>query len=460
MCGGSLDPEVLPVQIEVPPPQRAQLAAAQTGDHRQPEQEPPLGVGPGVVEQVGRLACRRRVGPGLARRRRLRQLRGVHAHVAPSGRPAERTPQHIVDLPGRARAQRGADVTAWRPAAAHRLAPVQPGVEAFEQLGVEPAGLQVAERRDDVEPDQVLVPLPGRDLEVGDLHPLLHRGRDGDRRLRVPVLVDLPLQPGQRLLRLDAGRAGLADVWRRGSAGRSRRRRRPGSCPRAAARCSREGGEGGEAQMHHRCARSHDSSHEPALWIKSLENAAGQQRCPQRDSNPCYRLERAASWATRRWGRAGFQVSGARNRAADARGRGVALPVGLGAVAARAAGGAREGRAGQEQSQSGQDDHVTPRSSKPQLPHRDRMSRLAAWRRRGRSCGASWTGCSAAAGSAGCSGSGWWTGGPGARRSSCGRPQRSRTSPDPCTVACSTRWPTRRSRSPATRTGGCASRST
>src|ERR1700709_281140 len=23
---------------------------------------------------------------------------------------------------------------------------------------------------------------------------------------------------------------------------------------------------------------------------------------PQRDSNPCYRLERAASWATRRWG--------------------------------------------------------------------------------------------------------------------------------------------------------------
>ena len=24
--------------------------------------------------------------------------------------------------------------------------------------------------------------------------------------------------------------------------------------------------------------------------------------CPQRDSNPCYRLERAASWATRRWG--------------------------------------------------------------------------------------------------------------------------------------------------------------
>src|SRR5450756_2919292 len=25
--------------------------------------------------------------------------------------------------------------------------------------------------------------------------------------------------------------------------------------------------------------------------------------CPQRDSNPCYRLERATSWAARRWGR-------------------------------------------------------------------------------------------------------------------------------------------------------------
>src|ERR1700735_3282167 len=25
-------------------------------------------------------------------------------------------------------------------------------------------------------------------------------------------------------------------------------------------------------------------------------------RHPQRDSNPCYRLERAASWAARRWG--------------------------------------------------------------------------------------------------------------------------------------------------------------
>jgi hypothetical protein len=89
---------------------------------------------------------------------------------------------------------------------------VQPGVEAFEQLGVEPAGLKVAERGEDVEPDQVLVPFPRRDLEVGDLHPLRHRGRDRDRRLRVPVPVDLSLEPGQRLLGLGSSAAGLADV--------------------------------------------------------------------------------------------------------------------------------------------------------------------------------------------------------------------------------------------------------
>ncbi len=29
----------------------------------------------------------------------------------------------------------------------------------------------------------------------------------------------------------------------------------------------------------------------------------GSAWCPQRDSNPCYRLERATSWAARRWGR-------------------------------------------------------------------------------------------------------------------------------------------------------------
>src|SRR3954465_11990728 len=33
--------------------------------------------------------------------------------------------------------------------------------------------------------------------------------------------------------------------------------------------------------------------------------------CPQRDSNPCYRLERAASWAARRWGRPRHNRTGA-----------------------------------------------------------------------------------------------------------------------------------------------------
>ena len=42
----------------------------------------------------------------------------------------------------------------------------------------------------------------------------------------------------------------------------------------------------------------------------TLSYSGSSKRCPQRDSNPCYRLERAASWATRRWGRAGFRVAG------------------------------------------------------------------------------------------------------------------------------------------------------
>ncbi|CAG6398692.1 hypothetical protein SCOCK_730019 [Actinacidiphila cocklensis] len=54
---------------------------------------------------------------------------------------------------------------------------------------------------------------------------------------------------------------------------------RPGP-PRAALVVLRAGG-GGEG-----CSSSSSTSR--AVW------------CPQRDSNPCYRLERAASWATRR----------------------------------------------------------------------------------------------------------------------------------------------------------------
>jgi hypothetical protein len=49
--------------------------------------------------------------------------------------------------------------------------------------------------------------------------------------------------------------------------------------------------------------RHRPSSHRPhdrSLSVRCEAQTAAQTRCPQRDSNPCYRLERAASWATRR----------------------------------------------------------------------------------------------------------------------------------------------------------------
>ena len=44
----------------------------------------------------------------------------------------------------------------------------------------------------------------------------------------------------------------------------------------------------------------------PGTWQKKAQLPAGVWACdlwhPQRESNPCCRLERAMSWATRRWG--------------------------------------------------------------------------------------------------------------------------------------------------------------
>jgi hypothetical protein len=46
---------------------------------------------------------------------------------------------------------------------------VQASVEAFEDFGIELDGLQLTQSGDDVEADEVLVPLAGGHLEVGDL---------------------------------------------------------------------------------------------------------------------------------------------------------------------------------------------------------------------------------------------------------------------------------------------------
>jgi hypothetical protein len=123
------------------------------------------------------------------------------------------------------------------------------------------------------------------------------RALDCDRRLRMPVLVDLPLQPGQRLLRLAAGRAGLADVL--ALVGQ-------GSIPvKTTARKLPEG----NGSMWPRGRRARGGTVEPYGSVIPrlipragrvagvVRDLAGQARCPQRDSNPCYRLERPTTLA-------------------------------------------------------------------------------------------------------------------------------------------------------------------
>jgi hypothetical protein len=99
-----------------------------------------------------------------------------------------------------------------RSAAAQVTALLQPCVEPFQKFDVEPADLRCPEPRRDVQPDQVLVPVAGRLLQVGDLQPLLDRLAHSDRGLRVLVLVDLVEQACQCLLGLVVGADGLGDV--------------------------------------------------------------------------------------------------------------------------------------------------------------------------------------------------------------------------------------------------------
>jgi hypothetical protein len=117
-----------------------------------------------------------------------------------------------VDLPGGAAAQRSTGMACARPAGAELTAAVQPGVEAFEELGVELGGGQITEGRHDVEPDQVVVPLPGGVLELGHLEPLLDGLTDREPCLWVCLLVDLALQPGERDLGLRVAVRSLLEV--------------------------------------------------------------------------------------------------------------------------------------------------------------------------------------------------------------------------------------------------------
>ena len=82
-------------------------------------------------------------------------------------------------------------------AVADRAAALQARVPTLQRLSVEFRRLRCAEGRVDVDPDEVVVPVPGGVLELGHLEPLIDSLPDGQIGLRVPVLIDLVLQPGE-----------------------------------------------------------------------------------------------------------------------------------------------------------------------------------------------------------------------------------------------------------------------
>ena len=298
--------------VDVGPAQRADLAAAGARQHGQPEEQTPLGIGPRLVEQRRGFLRARWVRLGRGRRGHLGQFGAVDAKLLPAHGAAERRADDVVNLPDGAAAQRPTDVPGRTAAVAQVPALLKPGVEAVEDTRVELVRRPVADGREDMQPDQVLVPLPGRVGQVGDLQPLRQRLPDGDVRARVTVLVDLALQSGQRHLRGVVRPVRLAEIPRLA-------RQWVGAGVHDGAEAAR--GERLDVAAGAATARGHHPTLR-ALIPQSIPRrgsqhsggdvTAGQRGCPQRDSNPCYRLERAASWATRRWGLAGVEATGPR----------------------------------------------------------------------------------------------------------------------------------------------------
>ncbi len=144
------------LEVDVAPAQRGDLASARAGEHGQPEQQAPLRVAPRRVQQPRGLVGAGRVGLGALGRRGDGHRGLVHAEVAPADGAFEGAADDVVHLARGAGAQRPAGVAGAGAAGAHVAAAVQAGVEALQQLGVELGGLEVPERRQDVEPDQVL----------------------------------------------------------------------------------------------------------------------------------------------------------------------------------------------------------------------------------------------------------------------------------------------------------------
>jgi hypothetical protein len=168
------------VEVDVLPPQRDHLATARPRHHRQPEEQAPLRVGPGRVEQRCRLRRRRRVGIAPLERGRLGQLSRVDPQLPVAHCPVEGGAEHRVQLADRVVRQRPAGVAGPGPARTQLPAPLQPGVQALQQLSIDGRRAHRSEGWCEVEPSQVVVPLAGGHLVVGDLERLRERLRDGD----------------------------------------------------------------------------------------------------------------------------------------------------------------------------------------------------------------------------------------------------------------------------------------
>ena len=238
---GALDQQVLLGEVDVGPPDRAQLPAPRPGDQQQPQ--PQRQVGPvrlGGLQQPHRVPGRGRVpviagGPGAGG-----QVRGVAVHPPPLDRDGERPVQDRVDLVDRRR--RGAlapvghaplvalvvrlavgpapalagrpVVYQARPASAQPAAPAQLGVQLVEHLDavLDLAQLQPAEHRADDPLDVALVVDRGDQLELGDAQPAVDQVADGGPGLRGPAVSDLVGQGRPAALGLLFGAGGVIGV--------------------------------------------------------------------------------------------------------------------------------------------------------------------------------------------------------------------------------------------------------
>src|SRR5687768_11054523 len=153
------------LEVDPVPAQRAELTAPGAGSYREPDEHPPVRVGPRLLGDPCGLLRRRRLRVGGGLYWRLGLLNRVDADPAPADGAGEGAVEDVVDLADLRAAERFAPVRTAAivalvrgrrpvlhepPAAAVRAARPQLLVEGVERLAVELADRQVAEQRLDV----------------------------------------------------------------------------------------------------------------------------------------------------------------------------------------------------------------------------------------------------------------------------------------------------------------------